>query len=408
MTGSDLGSLSVARPVTLFTRGGVVTALGAFVLIGGLQAAYGPALPTFQERFGLGPTGAGLALSAHFLGGVAGVLLFHRRFNGRSDRAMLVGCHLAVAGGAVVFALASVWWLVLAGALVAGLGFGGLDYGLNHMFAVGFGARSTFMLNLLNAFFGVGAIIAPAVVGALGADNYSVVFLAFALLALLLLLGLGGVRPRPARTEADDPVGADRARTSALLGMVLAFVVLYALNVGIESAVGGWETTHLIGVGWTAGAAATATAAYWLMMTLGRFVVLPLTVHVRPSTIVLVSLGGMGACFGLAMVPALAPWAYAGVGLFIAPIFPTGLAWLYELAPAVRRRAAHVIAASMAGSVVLPTLLGLGIEALSVEVVPGALFVLNAICLALAWKLVRLGRPAGPRRQASPEVGELP
>lgn len=47
----------------------------------------------------------------------------------------------------------------------------------------------------------------------------------------------------------------------------------------------------------------------------------------------------MTVCLLLASVPWLAPYAYAGVGLFIAPIFPTGLPWLNAAAPRARRAA---------------------------------------------------------------------
>lgn len=45
----------------------------------------------------------------------------------------------------------------------------------------------------------------------------------------------------------------------------------------------------------------------------------------------------MVACLLLALIPAAAPYAYAGVGLFHAPIFPTGLPWLSRAVPRARR-----------------------------------------------------------------------
>jgi len=90
---------------------------------------------------------------------------------------------------------------------------------------------------------------------------------------------------------------------------------------------------------------------YWLMMTVGRFLVAPLALRHSAQTIITVSCAGMTACLLLAAVPGLAPYAYAGVGLFIAPIFPTGLPWLNRAAPHARRAGALVIAASMAGGV---------------------------------------------------------
>ncbi|MDN0199196.1 MFS transporter [Streptomyces sp. S.PNR 29] len=379
-----------ASPAPVFSPAAVVASCAGFVLIGALQALYGPAIPALREEFGLSPSAAGLALSAHFVGGVAGVLLFDRLFGRIGNRRILGASYLLMAVGAAGFALAPGWPAALAMALLAGLGFGGIDYGLNQLFAVGFGHRSTAMLNILNAHFGVGAILGPAVVGAVGAEHYPAVFLVFAVANLPLLLCLRGVRdraPQPAGTVAEAPV-----RSRALGSVLAVFVALYVLHVGIEAGVGGWEPTHLETVGYGAGLAATATSVYWLMMTVGRFLVAPIALRFSAQAIITVSCAGMTACLLLASVPALAPYAYAGVGLFIAPIFPTGLPWLHRAAPHARRAGALVIAASMVGGVAAGPALGKAIEWSGVRAVPLLLCGVSALCLTATLWLIRSTR----------------
>ncbi|WP_443041090.1 MFS transporter [Streptomyces sp. B21-102] len=191
-----------AGPV--FTTSAVVASCFGFVLIGALQALYGPSIPALRDDFGLSPSAAGLGLSAHFAGGVAGVLLFDRRFGRTGNRRILAVAYLLMAAGAAGFALAPDWPLALLAALLAGIGFGGIDYGLNRLFATGFGRRSTAMLNILNAHFGVGAILGPALIGAVGAEHYPALFLAFALanLPLLLCLRASGTTRRSPRPPA--------------------------------------------------------------------------------------------------------------------------------------------------------------------------------------------------------------
>ncbi|WP_285740833.1 MFS transporter [Kitasatospora phosalacinea] len=385
----------------MFSPAAVVASCAGFVLIGALQALYGPAIPALRADFRLSPSTAGLGLSAHFVGGVAGVLLFDRLFGRIGNRRILGLSHLLMALGAAGFALAPDWPLALAAALLAGLGFGGIDYGLNQLFAVGFGRRSTAMLNVLNAHFGIGAILGPAVVGAVGADHYPAVFLAFAAANLPLLLCLRGVRdraPRPGDGSGEaDPSGSVLTRSP---GSVLAvFVTLYVLHVGIEAGVGGWEPTHLETVGHSAGIAATATSVYWLMMTVGRFLVAPVALRFSAEAIITVSCAGMTACLLLAAVPGFAPYAYAGVGLFIAPIFPTGLPWLNRAAPRARRAGALVIAASMVGGVVAGPALGRTIETLGVRSVPLVLGVVSALCLTATLWLIRATRSTPPPRR---------
>lgn len=82
--------------------------------------------------------------------------------------------------------------LSLVAALLLGLGFGGIDYGLNVLFAEGFGHRSTAMLNILNAHFGVGAVIGPLVIGWLPPGEYGLAFLGCAALSAFLLLTMKG------------------------------------------------------------------------------------------------------------------------------------------------------------------------------------------------------------------------
>jgi fucose permease len=386
-----MSSTPVPVRTPVFSPAAVVASCVGFVLIGALQALYGPAIPAFREEFGLSPSAAGLGLSAHFVGGVAGVLLFDRLFGRTGNRRILGASYLLMALGAAGFALAPNWPLALTAALLAGLGFGGIDYGLNQLFAVGFGHRSTAMLNILNAHFGVGAILGPALIGVVGAERYPAVFLAFALANLPLLLCLKGVRdraPQPSGPASDSPGVLGRSLASVLS----VFVALYVLHVGIEAGVGGWEPTHLETVGYGAGVAATATSVYWLMMTVGRFLVAPIALRYSAQAIVTVSCAGMTVCLLLASVRELAPYAYAGVGLFIAPVFPTALPWLHRAAPGARRAGALVIAASMIGGVAAGPALGRAIEWSGVRAVPLLLSAVSALCLAATLWLVRSTR----------------
>jgi fucose permease len=381
-----------APDAPVFNPAAVVASCVGFVLIGALQALYGPAIPAFREKFGLSPSAAGLGLSAHFVGGVAGVLLFDRLYGRLGNRRILGASYLLMAVGAAGFALAPGWPAGLAAALLAGLGFGGIDYGLNQLFAVGFGRRSAAMLNILNAHFGVGAILGPALIAAVGAEHYPAVFLGFALANLPLLLCLKGVRDKVPQPADAAPEGGGSALGHSLGSVLGVFVALYVLHVGIEAGVGGWEPTHLEAVGYGAGVAATATSVYWLMMTVGRFLVAPIALRFSAPAIITVSCAGMTVCLLLAVVPGLAPYAYAGVGLFIAPIFPTGLPWLHRAAPRARRAGAVVIAASMAGGVAAGPALGKAIEWSGVRTVPLLLCVLSALCLTATRWLVRATR----------------
>ncbi|MFI6404072.1 MFS transporter [Streptomyces sp. NPDC050548] len=373
----------------LFSRSAAVASCVGFVLIGMIQALYGPAIPGLRHEFGLSPSAAGLGLSLHFAGGVAGVLAFNAIHSRISNRALLVWGYGLMAVGGAGFALAPNWPLALAAAFLCGLGFGGIDYGLNQLFAVGFGNRSTAMLNVLNAHYGIGAVLGPVMVAWLGPDDYPYAFgVCAALAAVLAFAGPSGVRTR----VSDDPPAEMGGVGLGLSRVLVGFLVLYILNVAVEASVGGWEPTHLETVGYTAAVAASATSVYWLMMTAGRFLVVPITLRYSPERILAVCAVGMTVCLLLTLVKGVAPVAYAGVGLFIAPVFPTGLSWLNRALPQAERAGAWVMAASNVGGVAAPPLLGVGIEAAGIHAVPWLLTAMSGASLLATLRLIRLTR----------------
>ncbi|MEU6892327.1 MFS transporter [Streptomyces sp. NPDC046557] len=370
----------------LLTNLAIVASCVAFVVIGALQALYGPAIPALREEYGISPAVAGLSLSAHFIGALAGVLIYHLLRGRLNNRVLLGGSYVLMAAGAAAFAFSPNWILALVGTFVIGLGFGGIDYGLNQLFAVGFGRRSTAMLNLLNGHFGIGAIAGPALIGWLGADKYPQIFLGIGVVSLLIMVTLGGVA---AREPQPAPAAGATTTGPRVLPIIAVFIGIYVLHVAIETGVGGWEPTHLEAVGYGAATAATATSAYWAAMTIGRFVVAPLSLRWSAPSILIVCCAGMAGFLLLATIPAVAPYAYFGVGLMIAPIFPTCLPWLNRAVPGVAAAGAYVIAASMIGGVAFPPLLGGVIDTMDVKTVPLVLFVLALLCGVLSLWLRR-------------------
>jgi fucose permease len=244
----------------------------------------------------------------------------------------------------------------------------------------------------------VGAVIGPALIGAVGAARYPWLFGAAAAVSLLLIPSLRGVRAKAADNEAGglaagEPGAGAGTRTGTRIGMIVAgFVAVYVLYVAIESGVGGWEPTHLEAVGYSASVAAAATSGFWLALTVGRFAAVPVSLRWPAPAIVTICCLGMAAFLLLAVIPAAAPWAYAGLGLWCAPIWATGLPWLTRSAPKVAAASAYVMAFSMVGGVAFPPLLGRGIEISGVRAVPLILCALAAACAVLSWWLRRATR----------------
>jgi FHS family glucose/mannose:H+ symporter-like MFS transporter len=361
---------------------GAAGGLLLFLSIGGLYSLYGPIIPTLRAAFGIGTVAAGLALSAHFVGAMAGIVCWvvgESRLGSR--RSLLVATGMAIAG-AVGFASATRWPPALGAASIIGLGFGALVVGLNRLFATGFGSGSAAMLNVLGASFGCGAIVGPLWLSLVD-GRFRLVFLGFALVAAVGLLFVLRVPEIPAPQET--VTRPSRGMPKELWG----FVAFYVLYVGVESGIGGWEATHLLSRGLTEVGAGNWTSAYWAAITIGRALAAPVALRVAPDRLVLAALLLAIVMLGLAHVSLLTPWAYAASGLALAPIFPTGLAWLHSSLPSARRATAIVIAGAQVGGVVVPPLVGRLVTLASPAVIPTSLLVVAALCLVTGLGLER-------------------
>src|SRR5215212_5404369 len=255
----------------LSARGTMAASCMSFFALGMLTAALGPALPELAANALSALTTIGAIFTALFLGGFITQMLagpLNDRIGQRP--VLLAGVGLLVAGICGI-AVSHALPLTLACALVAGLGHGAIDVSTNVLIAEVFAARSASALNLLNVFFGIGAVAGPAIAG------LTLRFWGTALPALWLGAGLMLLQApfvlrlasAPVATHHDDlAVPGVALLRSALLW---AFGGLLLLYVGTETGMGGWTATYMERTT-TVGAAAAAlvTSGFWLALTGGR------------------------------------------------------------------------------------------------------------------------------------------
>src|SRR5262245_48412156 len=370
---------AVAVPARIsLSRPAFVAACGVFLLIGALAAIYGPLLDHFTRRFDVGISTVGVVVSAHFAGAMVGVVAAMTLIERVKGRTAIQGALCLLALGCSGVAAAPAWPALLAAALVLGIGFGGLDFGLNQLVAHSAGTRSPALLNVLNAQYGIGAVVGPLAVTAIGAGSSGTLYAGAAAVAIVLALGVGGISGRlhaPAR-------GPARARVVGAGTLVGIFVVAYVLYLGVETGVGGWMATHLEELGYGAGTAAALTGAFWGAVALGRLVVVPVTGRVREPVIVIAATCASIATLALALAPRATAAGYVLTGLALAPIFSTGLAWLARRHPENPRTTSWLLALTMLGGVLFPPVVGAVIAAFGAAWSPAVLAVLAAGSLA--------------------------
>lgn len=341
-------------------------------------------MPTLSGQFGLSATGASLLLSLNSAGAFAGVLLagtLSRRWAPPRRATLALG---VMAAGCLGLVLAPTFGVALVAAGLLGLGFGVLDLTTNVWLSTGYGERSASMLNLLSASFGVGAVLAPLAVGLAGGDFRLPLIGCAALAALLLPLVLSLRRTAVPEGPAQPATATGRARV-----LLLGFVLLFLTYVGVEGGIGAWEVTHLqdaLGLS-TAGAASVASL-FWVSFTVGRLVSAVLALRLPPARLVTLTLALAAVSLALAAVPAAAGVAYTLAGLFLAPVFTTGLVWLTRALP-TGGATTWVFASAFLGPVVFSPVVGAFKDAHGSQAIPLTLLGITLLCLGLALGLRR-------------------
>ena len=285
-------------------------------------------------------------------------------------------------------ALAPSMWVMIAGTVLFGVGFGALDTALNAHAARHFGARD---INWMHASYGLGATLGPLLVTALLSagrswrQTYGVMALVLAALGGVLVLARRGWRvPAP----APGPGPARPSATTASPGAALGSLSFTAVETGIESAAGIWGFLFLTaGRALPPAAAGIAVAAYWAMMCVGRVVLGPVAERLGAARVLAAAVAGVPLGAALMTLSILGPvpgpvpgpgsgaLAVAGLmllGLAAAPVFP-----LFTLTTGTTRMVSLQVAASAVGGAAIPAGLGLLLGAAGARLLAPALLALG-------------------------------
>ncbi|MFF9869851.1 MFS transporter [Streptomyces sp. NPDC013953] len=422
-------------------RAAVVAGLALSVLLGAVTAALGAALPLLRAAYGSGNGGGGTEVVVAYNLGALLALLGSGRLERRLPASSLVSWYLAAfAAGCAGMPSAPAWWVLTAWALVAGVGFGGLVLYANAWFGRAGGAAGVRGLGALHAAFGAGATAGPLLVGGTGAVRE--LLWAVAVLAVCCVPfrragdpGADGAGPPEAGSPGSVPPGHGTAPAGppprpspgrgagpgagpaapgwrpaaagavAPRGLLVACAAAAFLYAGLEAAIGALEATHLSAAGHTPEDAARLSALFWAGLTVGRLL-LPLAAgRVSPVPLVLGALCAGACALTAAAAAGLAPASYAVAGICLAAVFPTLLAWAVTVLPGPRRISGVLLTANLAGSAVLPFVLG----RLTTGAVPASIpLALAALAVVAAVPLVPAARAAGRRFRREPPPSPAP
>ena len=187
--------------------------------------------------------------------------------------------------------------------------------------------QHTSIMNMLEGFFGVGAIIGPAVLTKLLSNGlpWTRLYVLAGSICLVLIAVASVVRYPQRRGTSPSPAagGTAQAMTSPF---VLAFSAAAFLYVGVESAVYVWMPTLLAGYHGNATLlAAYAVSVFFLLRAAGRFFGVWMLTRLRWQPVLALFSGAILTCFVLAGIGGVG-WAVYLLplsGLFMSVMYPT-------------------------------------------------------------------------------------
>lgn len=393
----------------------------AFVALGLPDGLLGVAWPSMRATFVLPLEALGPLLVASTTGYVV-ASFGGARLLARVGLGELLALSCAVTGASLLgYASLGVWPMVVALGLVAGLGAGGIDTGINTWAAARHGPR---MLNWLHACYGIGAAGGPAIMTAVLADElpwqrgYALVGTAQVLLALVFVAARRAWSPgEVAAAAAHDGTGAATTGTPSIRASlraprVKAGMVLFFAYTGLELAIGAWTFTLLTAArGVAMELAGSSVSLYWIALTAGRVLGALLASFV--SAAVLLRGASLALTIALALLaaglsPRLDVAALLVAGAAAGPMFPMLIATTRARVGALHAGNAigFQVAAAAVGQATIPWLLGiagarLGLEALAVGLAVASLAVAAALAFAHARPRSTAASTRAPRLDAA-------
>jgi fucose permease len=292
--------------------------------------AIGTVIARLRHEFTLSLTAASAAQYATMFGLGAGAILlgFLADSIGRK-RTILLGL-LLFGGSSLMFIVGHQFTLFVGLLLIGGLGIAIFKIGA--LALVGdisaTAEQHTSTMNLVEGFFGAGAIAGPLIVAWLVTHGFSWKWLYVVAAAVCALLMLAAVLVR--YPEVTHPV-EERINLGHSLRLMtnpyaLGFSLLIMLYVAVENSITVWMPTYLLGYhGPVAGLVAYALTTFFVLRAAGRFLGVWLLHRMRWSTVLVLLSGAILLCFAGALTAGndAAIYLLPLSGLFMSMIYPT-------------------------------------------------------------------------------------
>lgn len=383
------------RPQILEQRWiGVALIFYSFIAIGIAEGGLGVVLPSILETYNLTPATVTFLfvsqVSGYAIAATTSSLLTHRFGLART---LLLGAIL-LTSALSLYALTTHWGMMIATGSLLGFGIGLIDAGGNTFIASD--QRNANLMGLLHAFYGVGALLGPAIATTLltfGVHWRQI----YAVIATLVSLSIVGMiwavlhRYSPLQQRLADETNARSNLLAAVRNpIVIVSALLLLLYVGTEASIGNWAyTVQHVSRGISTQIAGYSVAGYWVGLTIGRLSFGQLVNRLGANRTIAYSL--------ILLIAGLWVWwqipsawiALPVLGFALATIFPA-MIWLtpQRVDRALVPTAIGLLASmGSVGAAVIPTGIGWIANQTGIGVIPALMLPLAIVMLGLHSRL---------------------
>ncbi|MBE9228502.1 MFS transporter [Phormidium sp. LEGE 05292] len=376
---------------------GVALAFYSFIAIAIAESGLGVLLPSILTTYNLTTATVTILFFSQISGYVVAALTSSLLSYRIGLAKMILLAAISVTSALCIYASTAYWSVMVITGTLLGLGIGLIDAGINTFMAQE--QRNAHLMGLLHAFYGIGALLGPAIATTLLTMEMSwrSIYWVFAgMVGLLALAMTWVVFGRYPLMNSTSYAPGQSARTNLRLALkkptVLVAGLLLLVYVGTEVSLGNWAfTVQTMSRGTPVALAGYSITAYWFGLTLGRLSMGQLMKKVGATRLID---GSLALLTGGLLIWWLFPhqlWSLPLIGLALAAIFPTTIWLMPRRVPVALVPAAIGFLSSVGsiGAVSIPTAVGWLADKVNLEIIPVLMIPLAAVMVILHRWLVK-------------------
>ncbi len=370
-----------------------------FISLGLPDSLLGSAWPTLHKELSVSISFAGIISSVICLGTIISSLFSNKLLNKFGYGKVTALSSALTVIGLFGFSISKEFWLLIVFSVPYGLGAGGIDAILNNYVALHYKPQH---MSWLHCMWGVGASVSPYIMSfslvKLNKWNYGYLIVAIVQLVLTVIIYASLPLWKNNEKNSDQPQAVkdlSLKQVFAIKGALPCFLMFFCYC-ALELTASLWASTYLVEKwAFTPELAAGYASMFYIGITVGRFINGFFAIKFTDRFLIRVGMVIIAVGTALLFVPIHSAFALVGfvvAGLGCAPIYPC----IIHMTPSVfgKENSQAMIGVQMAfayiGFLVIPPIVGVVVEYISISVLPIFLLILLAIIFVMHQLVLKL------------------